>query len=370
MRELFSFVALVFIFGACSTPLSESTDSGAIHDIGEAAADQTVVNDGHPPAADQGIHDSVFLPNVDAPLQQATDAAPVDAVPLDSVAPDTAVAGDTIAWPTQSCGLQEGDNTNFMIAGASRRFFIELENVPAGYSGKLPVVFAYHGLGSSAYSMNNWTSPVKANAPFIKVVPQSLHASTDPVWDFQSDPTQSIDLDFFDAMLGCLNAQYDIDLNRIHALGFSYGGHWVDYLLTHRGNILASFAQVSGGFFSFSTSSPLYFYWPADTLLGGLTNRAAGITAWGGASDGSNGLFDTLGKNSVQLLRSHNHFVVQCVHDKGHKWPPGGFAKFIFQFFQDHPLGTSPSPYQTGLPQTTPFTGTYKDWPSWCSVAP
>ncbi|MCC6746695.1 MAG: hypothetical protein IT371_03495 [Deltaproteobacteria bacterium] len=279
---------------------------------------------------------------------------------------------DSQPWPTKPCGFKLGDNPAFTIGGVSRRFFVEMINVPAGYQGKLPIYFAYHGLGSSAYSFRGWIDAVAQNKPFIKVTPHALTPSQYPVWDFKTDPSKSVDIKFFDEMIGCLNAEYKVDLNRIHALGFSMGGHWVDYLATHRGNVLASFAQASGGFFGFEKGSPLYFEWPAMDLIGKLTNRPAALVAWGGINDNPTGQFSfhDAALETIKVFRAGKLFVLACMHDKGHKWPPDGIAKFMFMFFEDHPKGVNPEPYAKGPPSTTPFTGTSKAWPTWCSVAP
>jgi hypothetical protein len=278
----------------------------------------------------------------------------------------------------KSCGLKigaiddpaTGDNTDFLIGGTKRRFYVLKVNVPAAYSGKLPVVFVYGGYYSTSVSFNKVSPADPANKPFLKIVPQSLSPQALPVWDFTSDPDQSADVRFFDEMIACLQAQIPIDTDRIHAVGSSAGGWWVDYLATHRGDVLASFAPISGGVFS-PADLGYSFLWPVSTLLGKLTTKPAALVTWGGPTDEVDGFsFHDASLESISLFRSNAMFAVRCMYDVGHAVPLESHFKFVHLFFEDHPRSVSPEPYAAGLPKATPFSGADKDWPSLCSVAP
>jgi len=277
----------------------------------------------------------------------------------------------------QPCGLTigtgsdptSGENTSFTLGGAKRRFLVLKENVPAGYTGKLPVVFSYHGFGGTVTSVNALSQPAPENKPFIKVVPQAVVNSAFPVWDFRTNPQDSIDLKFFDEMLTCLAAELPIDPDRVHAIGGSIGAIFVDYLLTYRGEKLASVATMSGGFLPFSKSASYYYEWPYDTLLAGLSHKAAAMVYWGGPTDQGGGFdFHQGAQDAIQKLRANTHFVVKCMHDQGHDWSET-FTKFAFLFFEAHPRGVKPPPWTGGLP-SPPFAAPDTSWPSYCSIAP
>ncbi len=269
----------------------------------------------------------------------------------------------------QPCGLKigtsadvpAGTNDGLMIGGKARRFLVLKVNVPAGTTGKLPVVFVYHGYGSQAEHVDGGSWASSKNQPFLKVVPQAPSASIFPVWDFKANPDESSDVRFFDELLGCLRAELPVDDDRVHAIGSSMGGIFAAYLFTHRGDQLASFATVSGGFVSPFT----FCSWPSAQLVAGLKTKAAGLIIWGGTSDQATWDFDAAAKTTTQTLRTNGHPVVQCDHGLGHEWPED-INPFLYRFFEDHPRGLTGDPYASGLPTGTPWG----DWPTYCSVAP
>jgi hypothetical protein len=119
----------------------------------------------------------------------------------------------------------------------------------------------------------------------------------------------------------------------------------------------------------FPKSASYYYEWPVDTLLDGLTNKAAALVYWGGPTDQGGGFdFHQGSLDAIKKLRARSHFVVRCMHDKGHDWSEA-FTKFAFLFFEAHPRGVKPSPFAGGLPKT-PFPAPDDVWPSYCSVAP
>jgi predicted esterase len=288
--------------------------------------------------------------------------------PTEGGTPDDGGKGDA----GKACGFTVGDtlkgtvgdNKDFLVGGEKRTFIVQLVNVPQGYSKKLPVIFGYHGTGSYYNIPTKYYTPVSENRPFIYVAPKGSGPFEDP-YDFNSDPSKSKDIKLFDDLIACLKAQFDVDTDHIHAFGFSWGGHWINYLLAHRGDVLASTAQLSSGMYN--PSGSVY-----ESLLQKFAHKPAQLVIWGGASDTYNGYsFDQNCKNTVTLFRKVGLFVLQCVHDSGHDiTPPESLNKFIFEFFQDHPRGVSPDPYLS-WPPPAPFTkGTYLSWPTWCKPAP
>jgi len=313
-----------------------------------------------------------------------------DQTPLDGgVTGDTTQTGDSTKPPTDGappsdgaapgdqgtvkpCGLTIGSNTgavgdhkDFLINGDKRTFIVQKVNVPAGNTKKLPLIFGYHGTGSYYNIPTKYFKPVSENRPFIYVAPKGSGTYTNP-YDFSADPTKNKDIKLFDDLIKCVSAQLPVDHNHIHAFGFSWGGHWINHLLAYRGSVLASTAQLSSG--AIGPSGATY-----EAMLSKFSHKPAQLVIWGGTSDQYNGYsFDTSSKNTVASFRKVGLFTIQCIHSSGHDiTPPMSMNKFIFEFFQDHPKGVNPSPYQGKWPPPTPFTkGTYLQWPSYCSIAP
>lgn len=279
---------------------------------------------------------------------------------------------DTSPWPTKPCGFvigdnlkgTVGDNKNFTIGGVQRTFIVQKVNVPQGYSKKLPIIFGYHGTGSYYNIPTKYFTPVSESRPFVYVVPLGSGTFNDP-YDFSTNPAQNKDIKLFDDLIQCLAAELPVDLSRIHAFGFSWGGHWINHLLAYRGQVLASTAQLSSG--AIGPQGAAY-----EAMLAKLGHKPAQLVIWGGTTDQYNGYsFDLTCKNTVASFRKVGLFVVQCIHGDGHDiTPPESLNKFIFEFFQDHPKGLTPEPYLS-WPPATPFTlGTYLKWPTWCKPAP
>jgi len=304
------------------------------------------------PGDGPGQTDGAVVDRQVAPTESGTDRRLPDAKP----------------WPTKPCGFKTGTqddvpagtNSAFTMGGKPRLFLVLKVNVPAGYTGKLPVVFAYHGYASKAVNFNGGSWAAGSNKPHLKVVPEAVNPSAMPVWDFKANPGDSADIKFFDEMLGCLNAEFSVDNDRVHLVGTSMGGIFAAYVFTHRGNQVASFMTGSGGF-----ATPFsYCSWPTAQLVAALTNKAAALIMWGGVDDKPSWDFNKAAKDTIQTLRGNGHFVVQCDHGLGHEWPDD-INPYIYQFFEDHPRGVKPDPYASGLPSTK-----WGAWPSYCSVAP
>ena len=235
--------------------------------------------------------------------------------------------------------LQAGHNTGFRSSGLDRDIRIDLPENPEG----APVLFAWHWLGGKADSMVDWSSfkdfPQKHGA--IVVAPESRGLQFE--WDtFASD--NSPDLVLFDDLLSCLWEQYDVDLDRIYASGMSAGGLWTVTLSHYRSEWLAATAPLSGG----ATTEN----WQTKDLIPMLVT-------WGGP-------YDTYGTYSFQQgsldlsqqLREDGHFVAHCVHNGGHVLPPMG-EDYVWTFFDAHPKGVSPEPWEAGIPE---------DMPSMCHI--
>ena len=256
--------------------------------------------------------------------------------------------------------LVPGKNT-IVSSGKSRTFLLA---VPKGVmpGEKLPVVFMWHWLGGSADSFlkKGEVQAAVDSQRFLAILPE---AKGDITWKWPFDvlvtaARQEEEYRFFDDMLACAAAQFNVNNNCVSSVGVSAGALFTDQLATGRNQYLASALSLSGGVEGVAKK------W------GNPARKLPMLVLWGGAMDNCLGLvnFQTASKALETQLVKDGHFFVECVHNCGHAEPPldapammtkyAAFWEFVFA----HPywLGTGESPYKlSGLPA---------GMPSWCAI--
>lgn len=115
---------------------------------------------------------------------------------------------------------------------------------PTGYDPNktYPVVLTYHGLGTNGADFESWfqMESYTNNEAFV-VYPDA--AGNGSLWDTNG----STDLAFFDEMVKQLGETYCINPSRVMALGFSWGGHFVDHLGCARAGYVKAITVGDGG---------------------------------------------------------------------------------------------------------------------------
>ncbi len=255
--------------------------------------------------------------------------------------------------------LVAGKNT--IQTQGSREFLFVL---PSDHdpSEVLPVVFLWHWLGGSAKSFLEKGDVQTAVDHYrvLAVIPESKQDGLFK-WPIESVQTQArIDeeLTFFDHMLSCVSAQYQVNAQCVSSIGVSAGALFTQILASGRGELLSSFVSLSGG------SGGLIQPW------NGSDNKMPAMVLWGGPKDNCLGLMD-FNQTSQTLeseLAADGHFVLECIHNCGHAAPPfevpnapTAFAP-MWEFVLQHPAWLTPgtSPYQTeGIPEAIP---------PWCGI--
>lgn len=244
---------------------------------------------------------------------------------------------DPPAYSNGTCPeLEDGFNDGFPSGDDERAFLIELPDEPEG----APVVFAWHWLqGSAGGIMDQLDFASLAGEGAIVVAPVASGNSSFE-WEFLSSATGNPDLQFFEDMLSCIDAQWTVDLDRVYSTGMSAGGLFTSYLTVHESQWLAATAPLSGG-----VTEDQYVV-PARKLPVLLT--------WGGPTDFAVGFdFHTANETFSELLRDDGHFVAECMHDDGH-FPPPDSPALTWRWFEAHPKGVDPEPYADGLPDAYP----------------
>ncbi len=136
------------------------------------------------------------------------------------------------------------------VGGTTREALVY---VPATPSESPPVVFAFHGHGGNeTYSARKfdihdlWPEAVC-------VYPQGLPTPSPQIdpdgkksgWQKSIGDQNDRDLEFFDAMLKTVKADYHVDEKRVYVMGHSNGGFFAYVLWCARGDEIAAFAPIA-----------------------------------------------------------------------------------------------------------------------------
>lgn len=319
------------------------------------------------------------LPDEDIGESPGEDVVATADVPVAEDVPETpeyeACFGRTLVVEDHCAALSEGYNTDFLVDGEARAFYLHFPaNVGAG--GPWPVVFNWHGYGDSANNMARLLSdrPREDAYPFILVTPQGrgFFPPDGMEWDqLVVGEEANSEARLFDEVLECLNQRFRVDPDRVHTIGFSAGAIMSDLLGVLRGDCLASTAAFSGAYFSDPATVDILgsvsnmVSWPEMTT----ENTYPQLVAHGGTDDNYNLMvvtlqFDEAARNDADYLSDSGHDLVFCDHGLGHTVPYdfwGRELSVIVDFFRSHPRGAV-SPFRTdGLPES---------YPSYCEFRP
>ena len=115
----------------------------------------------------------------------------------------------------------------------------------------IPVLFAFHGYGSSAIRHLSYTNyfPLADTENFIVVYPQGATTATlSSHWNVGGWTSKSTinDLDFVDTVIGLIKDKVQIDETRIYSSGMSNGGYMGYHLACNLSDKFAAIASVTG----------------------------------------------------------------------------------------------------------------------------
>jgi polyhydroxybutyrate depolymerase len=212
-------------------------------------------------------------------------------------------------------------------------------------SGKLPLVFDFHGHGGTAKNAANKHHFHVTWPEAIVVYMQGLNTPgklTDPDgkkpgWQSGPGDQKDRDLKFFDAVLASMKKDYPVDGNRIYATGHSNGGAFTYLLWAKRGDHFAAFAPVAaaaGLYFADAKPKPL-FHAASETdplVTFAMQKRTLDrVKKLNRSSD--NG--EEWAKGCLSYPSKGGTPVVIYLHGEGHKYPEATPA-LIVKFFQEH----------------------------------
>jgi len=121
------------------------------------------------------------------------------------------------------------------IMGDTRTYIV---HIPEGVENP-PLVFNIHGQGATAQNQRDWTSmnEIADREKFIVVYPNAIDKS----WDYFGQH----EFAFILAIIETIDAEYNIDRNRIYSMGFSQGGVISFHLACRYANVFAAIAPTS-----------------------------------------------------------------------------------------------------------------------------
>ena len=170
--------------------------------------------------------------------------------------------------------------------GINREYVLYIPNSYDGTSA-VPVLFNFHGFGDNAsdYMNNADMRAVAESDTFILVYPQGSCSDGSSHWNpcptGGDNKSTADDVGFVESMISEISSQYNVDMERIYAAGYSNGGMMAYGLANYKSDLIAAVASVSGAMLDCigSTSHPM----PVVHLHG----TSDGVLPYNGSSDWS-----------------------------------------------------------------------------------
>jgi len=168
--------------------------------------------------------------------------------------------------------------------GIEREYIIYVPNSYDGTSA-VPLLLNFHGFGGSASEFINdadMRAEAEANS-FILVYPQGSCLNGASHWNpcpiDGDNKSTADDVGFVEAMISEISSQYNLDMERIYAAGYSNGGMMAYGLANYKSDLIAAVASVSGTMLNCigPTSHPM----PVIHLHG----TSDGVVSYNGSND-------------------------------------------------------------------------------------
>jgi len=168
--------------------------------------------------------------------------------------------------------------------GMNREYILYVPNSYDGTSS-IPLLLNFHGFGGSASQFMqeaDMRSLAEADT-FILVYPQGSCLDGSSHWNpcptGGDNKSTADDIGFVEAMISEISSQYNLDMERIYAAGYSNGGMMAYGLANYKSDLIAAVASVSGTMLNCTgpTSHPM----PVVHLHG----TSDGVVSYNGSND-------------------------------------------------------------------------------------
>lgn len=240
------------------------------------------------------------------------------------------------------CKARATEQRTVVVDGIARTYYVNPGRDAA--TTPSPLVFAFHGLGSSPGIAQSWG--IASAWPEATVVyPQGMPPN-EPGWQFGLGDSGDQDVRFVDAMLTDLARAYRVDLRRVYTTGHSNGGALSFVLLAARPERFAAVASVNfpdAGNLPWAAVPRPALYISGDQDTGHNPGDGAEwvrdqlLRLNGAGSQGAEwmpGVF-------LYPPAASGQPVLYSRFPGGHEWPPMA-TPAIVKFFQAHALPTDP----------------------------
>ena len=144
------------------------------------------------------------------------------------------------------------NNIQSIVNNANSREYVIY--VPDSYDGvsSIPLMLNFHGFGASASAFirdADMRAVAESNA-FILAYPQGSCLDGISHWNAcpngGDNKSDADDFGFVESMINEISSQYNIDMERIYAAGYSNGGMMTYGLANYKSDLIAAIASVSG----------------------------------------------------------------------------------------------------------------------------
>ncbi|MBN1284584.1 MAG: prolyl oligopeptidase family serine peptidase [Anaerolineae bacterium] len=320
--------------------------------------------------------------------------------------PAASAQGDPTPAPTRQVVAPGLYNITTASGGIERRFIL---HVPGSYTPgtPMPLVFVFHGRGSSAEEtfLFSQMSDKAEQIGFFAVYPEGLGSPQQ--WSFlvgAQERGEPDDLQFVRDLITLMSQRLDVDPQRIYAAGISNGGGMANYLACNLSDQVAAIAQVAGMYpvpeiilGSCTPNRPIpvmTIHGEADQVLpyDGISGYLLAARSWATDWAGRNGCEDdpevTFEQGEVTgetwtHCQDNADVVLYTVETGDHTWfydtlPENldlripatdiSAADAIWEFFAAHPMPESPSFYAEAT--TAEEGGAAEEIADWESFVP
>ena len=186
---------------------------------------------------------------------------------------------------SEFCFLNSNEQT-IVHDGLTREYVVY---IPDSYdeTSAVPLMLNFHGFGGSASEFMNDADmrSLAESETFILVYPQGSCSDGSSHWNpcplGGGNKSTADDVGFVESLINEISADYNLDMERIYAAGYSNGGMMAYGLANYKSDLIAAVASVSGAMLDCTgtTSHPM----PVIHLHG----TADGVIPYNGSSDWS-----------------------------------------------------------------------------------
>jgi polyhydroxybutyrate depolymerase len=161
--------------------------------------------------------------------------------------------------------------------GINREFLLY---IPDSYDGitSAPLMLNFHGFGGSAseHMIEADMRSLAESDTFILVYPQGSSLNGYPHWNAcptgGDNKSDTDDFGFVESIINKISSQFNVDMKRIYAAGYSNGSMMAYGLANHKSELIAAVASVSGGMLDCTgnTTHPmpiLHLHGTSDNIL-------------------------------------------------------------------------------------------------------